>query len=57
MGTKLHFGFAAKKFSHEKLELPFQIGDADVLIDVKPFDLMKLRAVRCVEFIASIRCS
>src|SRR6266513_1820430 len=55
MRSKLHFGVGAKEFPHEKFELAFQIGDADVFIDIQSFDLMKLWAVRCIEFVAPIR--
>ena len=55
MRTKLDFGSGTEQFAHEKFERAFQIGDADVFIDIKAFDLMKLRAVGCVEFIAPIR--
>src|SRR5947208_6934544 len=53
--TKLHFRSRTEKFEHEKLEGAFQIGDAYVFIDIKSFDLVKLRAVRGVEFVATIR--
>src|SRR5882724_7712755 len=52
--TKLHFGSRTEKFAHEKLESAFQIGNAYVFINIKSFDLVKLRAVRGVEFIATI---
>jgi hypothetical protein len=55
MRTKFHFGFGAKEFAHEKLELAFQIGDADVFINIQSFDLMKLWTMRCIELIAPIR--
>src|SRR6266478_5398171 len=52
--TKLDSGSGTEKFAHEKFERAFEIGNADVLIDVKPFDLVKLRAVSGIEFIAPI---
>src|SRR4029077_1006618 len=52
--TKLHFGSRTEKFPHEKLKGAFQIGDAYVFINIKSFDLVKLRAVRGIEFIATI---
>ena len=44
----------AEKFAQEKFQRAFQIRDADVLIDIEAFDLVKLRAVRRVDFIAPI---
>src|SRR5205807_3924175 len=55
MWTELDLGFRAKQFVHEKLERAFQIRDADVFIDIKTFDLVKLRAMRCVHFVATVR--
>src|SRR5260370_40286845 len=54
MRPKLDGGIGAEKFAHEKFERAFQVRDADVLIDVKTFDLMKLRAMRRVHFVATI---
>ncbi len=54
MRTKLHLGSGTKEFPQEELERAFQIGDADVFIDIQSFDLMKLRAVRRVDFVATI---
>src|ERR1700730_15627505 len=54
MRTETHGGIRAEKFVHEKFDGAFQVGDADVLIDVQTFDLMELRAVRRVYFIATI---
>src|SRR5206468_1210898 len=52
--AKLDSRSGTEKFAHEKFERTFEIGDANVLVDVKPFDLVKLRAVSGVEFIAPI---
>src|SRR5260370_40675410 len=54
MRPKLDGGIGAEKFAHEKFERAFQVRDADVLIDVKTFDLMKLPAMRRVHFVATI---
>ena len=54
MRTKLHFGFGTKEFPQEEFELAFQIRDADVFIDIQPFDLMELCAVRRVDFVPPI---
>ena len=53
MRTKTHRGFRSEKLTQEKLERPLQIRDADVLIDIQAFDLMKLRAVGRIHFVAA----
>ena len=55
--TKLNFCFSAEKFAHKEFQRAFQVGDADVFVHVKPFDLVELRAVSGVKFIAPIRCT
>src|SRR5205085_8147406 len=54
MRPKLDGSVGAEKFAHEKFERPFQVSDADVLIDVKTFDLVKLRAMRRIDFVATV---
>ena len=54
MRSKLDGGVGAEQFAHEKLKRTFQIGYAHVLINIEPFDLMKLRAVGRIDFIATI---
>src|SRR5437899_2770605 len=51
--TKPHSGIGAKKLTKEKLQSAFQVCDTDVFIDIETFDLMELRAVRRVDFIAT----
>ena len=53
--SKLNFGSCAEKFAHEKFERAFQVGDADVFVHEKSFDLVELRAVGGVELITPIR--
>src|SRR5260370_12533536 len=57
MRTKPDRGLLPEKFVHEKLESAFKISHTDVFIDIETFDLMELRAVSGVEFIAPIRCA
>ena len=44
----------AEKLAQEKFQRSFQVGDAHVFIHIEAFDLVKLRAVRGVHFIAPI---
>ncbi len=55
MRPKSHRRVGTEKLAHEEFKRPFQIGDADALVDVKPLDLMKLRAVGGVHFVAAVR--
>ena len=55
MRTKTDRGFRSEKFAQKKFQCPFQVRDADILIHIKSFDLVKLRAVGGVHFIATIR--
>src|SRR5260370_42378761 len=57
MRTKPDRGLLPEKFVHEKLESAFKISHTHVFIDIETFDLMELRAVSGVEFIAPIRCA
>ena len=43
-----------KSSRRKNSSVPFKIRDADIFIDVKSFDLVKLRAVRGIHFIAPI---
>ena len=52
--TKLDLGFCTKQLAHKKFERAFQIGDADILVDIKSFDLVELRAVGRVYFLVPI---
>src|SRR5262249_11818017 len=54
MRSKLHLGCRTEKFAHEELKGTLQICDTYVFINIKSFDLVKLRAVRGIEFIATI---
>ena len=54
MRAKTHRRVCTEKFAEEKFQRSFQIGDADIFIHVKTFDLMKLRAMRGVDLIAPI---
>ena len=54
MRTKTHRGVGAEKFAQKKFQRAFQVGDADFFIHVKSFDLVELRAVRGIDFIATI---
>src|SRR5947207_1457911 len=47
-------GESADRFAHAKLMRVLHIGYADVLVNMKPFDLMKLRAVGRIDFITAI---
>jgi hypothetical protein len=48
-----HFGVGTEQFAQEIFERAFEIRHAHPLIDVKTFDLVKLRAVSCIDFIAA----
>src|SRR5438552_1395097 len=54
MWAKTHRRVSAEQFAQEKFQGAFQIGDADLFIHVKTFDLMKLRGMSSVDFIAPV---
>src|SRR5437868_1937508 len=54
MRPKLDGGVGAEEFAHKKLERAFQVRHTDVLVDVETFDLMKLRAMGRVDFVAAV---
>src|SRR4030095_7545008 len=54
MRAKTDRGVGTEKFAQEKFECAFQIGDADIFIYVKTFDLMKLSGMGGVDLIAAV---
>ena len=54
MRAKAHGRIRSEKFPHEKFERAFQVCDAHIFVDVKTFDLVELRAMGGVHFVAAI---
>src|SRR6266513_3405841 len=54
MRAKTHLGVGAEKFAQKKFQRALQIGDADIFVHVKTFDLMKLAGMSGVDLIASV---
>src|SRR6266576_3061909 len=54
MRTKPNRGLLPEKFVHEKLKRTFKIGDTHIFIHIEALDLMKLRTVGRVHFVAAI---
>src|SRR5882724_7377383 len=54
MRTKTHGGVGAEKLAQKEFKHALEIADTDLFINVKPFNLVKLYAVRGIDFIAPI---
>src|SRR5207248_7911404 len=54
MRAKTHRRVGTEKFAQKKFERALQIGDADIFIYVKTFDLMELAGMSGVDLIASV---
>jgi hypothetical protein len=53
MGAKTHRGVGPEKLAQKIFERPLEVGHAHPVVDVQTFDLVKLRAVGRVDFVAT----